>query len=175
MTKPMTTLFWRFCQCLEFTTMGRDGSKVFFFELQLNLHSHRIDAGNVMLQKFSVFPDLMEPSSIFVLGGQNPSKQQITKGDLVTVENHYFWIFLGRLLEVHFIWPTGDSIYIQYLTLCWHRWHRSRQCRHGHLWQQAGQLGRWNERCSLVPEAWDLLGLRKAQGMEGWQVHYSSE
>lgn len=120
-----------------------------------------------MLQKFSVFPDLMEPSSIFVLGGQNPSKQQITKGDLVTVENHYFWIFLGRLLEVHFIWPTGDSIYIQYLTLCWHRWHRSRQCRHGHLWQQAGQLWRWNERCSLVPEAQGFAGVEEGPGYGG--------
>ena len=33
--------------------MGRDGSKV-FFQLQLNLYSHRIDAGNVAeIQCFS--------------------------------------------------------------------------------------------------------------------------
>lgn len=51
-----------------------------------------------MLQKFSVFPDLMEPSSIFVLGGQNPSKQQITKGDLVNIWKSLFLNIFGQVI-----------------------------------------------------------------------------
>ena len=59
----------------------------FFFELQLNLYSHRIDAGNVAeIQCFSR-PDGTQLN--FCFGGSESFKQQIAKGDSVTVENHY--------------------------------------------------------------------------------------